>query len=160
MTRPGKEQIAWRLGAALAEQRQAIGQPAWTGPDDPAALAGACVLAVTGALNAGMDPCPEALRAAVRHLLGLLAAQAPGRAVEVRVPPYTAVQCIEGPRHTRGTPPNVVEMDPVTWVRLAAGLLSWSDALAGGTVRASGVRADLAPYLPVLEMPGQAGAEH
>ena len=61
------------------------------------------------------------------------------------MPPYAAVQCIEGPRHTRGTPPNVVEMDPVTWIRLAVGLLSWADALASGAVRASGVRADLAP---------------
>ena len=102
----------------------------------------------------------QRLRAAARYLAGLLAARSPGRAVEVRVPPYAAVQCIDGPRHTRGTPPNVVEMDPVTWVRLAAGLLSWADALASGAVRASGVRADLAPYLPVLEMPGEAGPEH
>jgi hypothetical protein len=69
--------------------------------------------------------------------------------VEVRVPPFGAVQCIEGPRHTRGTPPNVVETDPVTWVRLAVGLLSWEQAVAGRLVRVSGVRADLAGYLPV-----------
>ena len=149
MTRPGKEQIAERLSAALAEQRAAAGEPPWTGPDDPASLAAACVRAVTAALAAGTDPCHEALRAAVRHLLGLLAARAPGRAVEVRVPPYGAVQCIEGPRHTRGTPPNVVETDPVTWVKLATGLLPWADAAAAGLVRVSGVRADLAPYLPV-----------
>ena len=66
------------------------------------------------------------------YLLDVLAADAPGRAVEVRVPPYAAVQCVEGPRHTRGTPPNVVEMDPVTWVLLAAGLLAWPDAVAAG----------------------------
>lgn len=149
-----------RLRADLGEQRKALGQPAWSGPDDPEALGRASALAVTAALGAGLTPLPGALRAAVRYLAGLLAARSPGRAVEVRVPPYAAVQCIEGPRHTRGTPPNVVEMDPVTWVRLAVGLLSWADALANGTVRASGVRADLAPYLPVLEMPGEAGAEH
>jgi hypothetical protein len=112
------------------------------------------------ALGAGLAPLPGALRAAARYLAALLASRSPGRAVEVRVPPYAAVQCIEGPRHTRGTPPNVVETDPVTWVRLAAGLLPWADAVASGAVRASGVRADLAPYLPVLEMPGEPGPEH
>jgi hypothetical protein len=151
VARQRKDQISERLSAALAQQRQALGQPPWTGPDDPAALAAACVLAVVAALGAGTDPCREALRAAVRHLLGLLAARAPGRAVEVRVPPYGAVQCIEGPRHTRGTPPNVVETDPVTWVRLGAGLLPWAEAAAAGRVRVSGVRADLAAYLPVFD---------
>jgi hypothetical protein len=142
------------LSAALAEQRQALGQPAWTGPDDPATLAAACALAVVAALGAGTDPCREALRAAVRYLLDLLAARAPGRAVEVRVPPYGAVQCVEGPRHTRGTPPNVVETDPVTWVRLATGLLPWAGAVAAGQVRVSGVRADLAACLPVFDPAG------
>jgi len=151
---------ARRLRADLDEQRAALGQPAWSGPDDPEALGRASALAVAAALSAGLAPLPGALRAATRYLTGLLAARSPGRAVEVRVPPYAAVQCIEGPRHTRGTPPNVVEMDPVTWVRLAAGLMPWADALASGAVRASGVRADLAPYLPVLEMPGEAGPEH
>jgi uncharacterized SCP-like protein len=153
-------QAAQRLRAAVDEQRAALGEPAWSGPDDPEALGRASALAVAAALGAGLTPRPGALRAAARYLAGLLAARSPGRAVEVRVPPYAAVQCVEGPRHTRGTPPNVVEMDPVTWVRLAAGLLSWADALASGAVRASGVRADLAPYLPVLEMPGEAGAKH
>ena len=155
-----KQKAAQRLRAALDEQRSALGEPAWTGPADPGPLGRACTAAVVAALNAGLTPRPEALRAATRYLLDLLASTAPGRAVEVRVPPYAAVQCIEGPRHTRGTPPNVVEMDPVTWVRLAAGLMPWADALASGAVRASGVRADLAPYLPVLEMPGEAGPEH
>ena len=153
-------QAAQRLRAALDEQRAALGEPAWSGPDDPDALGRASALAVVAALRAGLAPLPGALRAAARYLAGLLATRSPGRAVEVRVPPYAAVQCIEGPRHTRGTPPNVVETDPVTWVRLAAGLLSWADAVASGVVRASGVRADLAPYLPVLEMPGEAGPEH
>jgi len=88
----------------------------------------------------------------------LLASAAPGRAVEVRVPPYAAVQAIGGPRHTRGTPANVVEMDPMTWVRLAAGLMSWADAVSAGQVQASGVRADLTDYLPVLKVRGERAA--
>lgn len=154
------ERAAQRLRAALDEQRAALGEPAWAGPDDPEALGRACAVAVSQALAAGQPPRPGALREAARYLARLLAAQAPGRAVEVRVPPYAAVQCIEGPRHTRGTPPNLVEMDPVTWVRLAAGLTNWADALAAGAVRASGVRADLGAYLPVLDLPGACTAEH
>jgi hypothetical protein len=154
------ERAAQRLRAALDEQRAALGEPAWAGSGDPDALGRACTFAVLQALAAGQSPRPGALREAARYLAGLLATQAPGRAVEVRVPPYAAVQCIEGPRHTRGTPPNLVEMDPVTWVRLAVGLASWADALAAGAIRASGVRADLGPYLPVLEMPGAGAAEH
>lgn len=145
-----KQRAAQRLRAALDEQRSALGEPAWTGPTDPGALGRACALAVVAALRAEMTPLPEALRAATRYLLDLLSAAAPGRAVEVRVPPYGAVQCIGGPRHTRGTPPNVVEMDPVTWVRLAAGLMSWAGAVSAGLVQASGVRADLTGYVPVL----------
>jgi hypothetical protein len=76
-----------------------------------------------------------------------LAHRAPGRSVEVRVPPYGAVQCGAGPRHARGTPPNVVETDPITWILLATGRLTWAQALAAGRVRASGNRADLSPYL-------------
>ena len=87
---------------------------------------------------------------AVRLLLGILVEQAPGHSVEVRVPPYGAVQCVEGPRHTRGTPPNVVEADPTTWVRLACGRVSWAEAVADGSARASGERADLAGLLPLL----------
>ncbi|WP_449066757.1 sterol carrier family protein, partial [Planomonospora algeriensis] len=68
---------------------------------------------------------------------------------EVRVPPHAAVQCVEGPRHTRGTPPNVVETDARTWLELATGRLSWADAMAAGRVSASGARADLTEYLPV-----------
>ena len=92
----------------------------------------------------------RALAAATRSLAEALAGQAPGRSVEVRVPPFVAVQAVEGPRHTRGTPPNVVETDPVTWLRLATGRRSFADALAAGEVRASGTRADLTPHLPVL----------
>ena len=118
------------------------------------------VTAVLGALDADAAPGPEDERIAARYLLYTLAARHPGRVLEVRIPPVAAVQCLPGPVHTRGTPPNVVETDPVTWIRLAAGLVSWADALAAGAVRASGVRADLGPYLPVLEMPGAAGSEH
>lgn len=92
----------------------------------------------------------SALGAGVRGLAGMLAAKHPGRSVEVRVPPVTAVQAVEGPRHTRGTPPNVVETDPVTFLRLATGRAGWSQALAAGHVRASGNRADLSEQLPLL----------
>lgn len=91
-----------------------------------------------------------ALAVAVRTLAEILAVQAPGRSVEVRVPPFVAVQAIEGPRHTRGTPPNVVETDPLTWLRLATGRTAFADAMADGSVRASGARADLSAHLPVL----------
>ncbi|WP_333770286.1 maleylpyruvate isomerase family mycothiol-dependent enzyme [Streptomyces sp. IBSBF 2435] len=92
----------------------------------------------------------QAVAAVARVLADGLAAKAPGNAVEVRVPPYAAVQCVEGPRHTRGTPPNVVETDPLTWIRLATGRTGWAEALAAAAVAASGERADLGPYLPVM----------
>lgn len=92
----------------------------------------------------------SAWRLVSRTLLAALAELAPGRSVEVRVPPYAAVQCVEGPRHTRGTPANVVEADPVTWTRLACGRVPWDEVVAIGAVRASGERADLTSYLPLL----------
>ena len=95
-------------------------------------------------------PDPADLRDATRFLLEELAARAPGRSVEVRVPPYGAVQCGEGPRHTRGTPPNVVETDPLTWLQLAAGGVTWTEAVGSGRVLASGERADLSAYLPLV----------
>jgi hypothetical protein len=124
----------------------------------PAPAENPAVAAVLAALDAGEQPSRADLRAAVRSLLDLLAERAPGRAVEVRVPPFAAVQCMAGPRHTRGTPPNVVETDPVTWILLATGRLTWADAVTGGRIAASGVRADLAVVLP-LTGPGEvAGA--
>jgi hypothetical protein len=111
----------------------------------------AALTAVVAVLDAGQTPEPAALRIAVRALLAELAQRAPGRTVEVRVPPFGAVQCVTGPRHTRGTPPNVVEMDPVTWVSLATGRLGWADAVAGGRVLASGVRADLSAHVPLVD---------
>ncbi|MER8028664.1 sterol carrier family protein [Streptomyces bauhiniae] len=91
----------------------------------------------------------HALAAATRLLADALAAKAPGGSTEVRVPPYAVVQCVEGLRHTRGTPPNVVETGPLTWVRLATGRLTWADALARAEVSASGERADLSGLLPL-----------
>jgi len=87
---------------------------------------------------------------AVRYSLEELAARAPGRTLEVRVPPYGAVQCIAGPTHTRGTPPNVIETDATTWLDLVTGRRDWAGAAAGGTVRASGQRADLSAWLPLV----------
>jgi hypothetical protein len=108
----------------------------------------ASVLAATAA-----DEAPSVdratLRTAVRWTLQLLAQRAPGHAVEVRVPPLAAIQAVAGPRHRRGTPSAVVEMEPDTWLALATGSLAWDHACAAGRVRASGERADLSPWLPV-----------
>ncbi|WP_448626593.1 sterol carrier family protein [Geodermatophilus sp. URMC 64] len=87
--------------------------------------------------------------AAVKTTARWLAQQVPGRSVELRVPPHVAVQLVPGPRHTRGTPPNVVETDAATWLRLATGATTWDDAVAAGEVSASGNRADLAAHLPL-----------
>ena len=92
----------------------------------------------------------KALAVACRVLTTILADRNPGHSVEVRVPPFAAVQVIEGPRHTRGTPANVVETDPATWVLIAAGRMPYEEAVAAGKVAASGLRADLGPYLPLF----------
>ncbi|MFD6416479.1 sterol carrier family protein [Streptomyces sp. NPDC060194] len=92
----------------------------------------------------------QALAAATRLLADALAAKAPGASTEVRVPPFAVVQCVEGPRHTRGTPPNVVETDPLTWVRLATGRTDWHTARDTARLSASGERADLSALLPLL----------
>ena len=101
------------------------------------------------ALDRGDEPDRTVLRDAVRALLAELARTTPGRSVEVRIPPFGAIQCVAGPRHTRGTPPNVVETDPMTWLLVATGRLAWAEAVQSGRVRASGIRTDLTPYLPV-----------
>ncbi|MGN6128157.1 MAG: sterol carrier family protein [Humibacter sp.] len=103
--------------------------------------------AVSTALQASASR--DTTATAVRYLLQALADKVPGNTVEVRVPPFGAVQCVEGPRHTRGTPPNVIEMDAATWLSLATGSATWADAVASGAVHASGTRATLEPYLPV-----------
>lgn len=91
---------------------------------------------------------PEVMQQ-VKATLAELVKRAPGRAIEVRIPPYAAVQCGEGPTHTRGTPPNVIEMDADTWLALAKGELHWNDAVDSGKVSATGARADLSEYLPI-----------
>ncbi len=85
----------------------------------------------------------------VKASLAELVSISPGRAIEVRIPPYAAVQCGEGPTHTRGTPPNVIEMDADTWLALASGEKSWTEALSEGLINASGARADLSALLPL-----------
>jgi hypothetical protein len=85
----------------------------------------------------------------VKSTLALLADRYPGKAIEVRIPPYAAVQCGDGPKHTRGTPPNVIEMDAQVWLQLVSGERTWSDAYSEGLIIASGVRADLSHLLPL-----------
>ena len=94
-------------------------------------------------------PDPVTERAAVKATLEMLSDAAPGKSVEVRVPPYAAIQVIEGVKHRRGTPSAVVECDAATWLRLATGSLTWADAIASGRLRASGERSDLSAYLPL-----------
>jgi hypothetical protein len=91
------------------------------------------------------DQIGETVKATLRELARI----APGRAIEVRVPPYAAIQCGEGPVHTRGTPPNTIEMNAHTWLDLAQGTKSWDEAMISGEVHASGIRADLSAYLPL-----------
>ena len=146
---PARRLDSQRLLAAANAQRAALGLPEWAGQLTTGALGRACADAVIAAVDADREPQREALRGAVLHTLDLMAVRAPGRAVEVRVPPFGAVQAVEGPRHTRGTPPNVVEAAALTWVLLAAGRLTWSAAVGDGSVRASGPRADLTAYLPL-----------
>ena len=105
--------------------------------------------AVRAARAAEEKPARTVLATAVRYLLQLLDEKAPGNSVEVRVPPFGAVQVVQGPRHTRGTPPNVIEMDAATWIDLATGAEDWADAVAAGRVHASGTRADLEGLLPL-----------
>ncbi len=95
---------------------------------------------------------PEVMQQ-VKATLAELVKRAPGRAIEVRIPPYAAIQCGEGPTHTRGTPPNVIEMKADTWLALATGELKWSEAMDRGAISASGARADLSEYLPIGVQP-------
>jgi hypothetical protein len=93
---------------------------------------------------------PEIL-SQVKSTLALLEKRAPGRAIEVRIPPYAAIQCGEGPTHTRGTPPNVIEMKADTWLALAHGQTTWATEISSGSINASGARADLSMYLPLTD---------
>ena len=123
-------------------------------PVDPNELRSA-VAAVGPWLDDEQQPAPARaeLAAAVRLSLRTLEQIAPGRSVEVRVPPFAAVQCVAGPEHTRGTPPNVVETDPRTWLLLATGRLDWAGAVDAGRLTASGSRADVSQWLPLVSFP-------
>ena len=113
----------------------------------------AAVEPVRGWLAGNAEQPPRAVVGrAVKTTARWLAQQVPGRSVELRVPPHVAVQCVEGPRHTRGTPPNVIETDPATWLRLATGAQSWAEAVDAGKVSASGNRADLSAHLPLAAL--------
>jgi hypothetical protein len=113
-------------------------------------VAGDGAAAVRAWLAGGDPPERAVLRAAVKESLAALAAAAPGRSVEVRVPPFGAVQCVSGPRHGRGTPPNVVEADPRTWLAVATGALTWDEAVGSGALLASGTRsAEVAHLVPL-----------
>ncbi|MEO8329213.1 MAG: sterol carrier family protein [Candidatus Nanopelagicales bacterium] len=92
----------------------------------------------------------DALQLTVRELAQVLSLRAPGRSVEVRVPPFAAVQCIPGPRHTRGTPGAVIELEPMTFLRLADGRVTWDESVAAGLVRASGQRTEIGACFPLL----------
>jgi hypothetical protein len=141
------------LATALSAQKRLLEQAGLDAQDaGPPELRQAIVGAVARGLRHGVAADAGALRITVRVLADQLAARWPGRSVEVRIPPYAAVQCISGPRHTRGTPPNVVETDPVTFVGLACGFVAWEPAVRDGRVQASGKRADLSRFLP-LDMP-------
>jgi Bacterial SCP ortholog len=109
----------------------------------------ASVAVVGAALDAGGEPERAVLRSAARFLLHRLESASPGRSVEVRVVPVAAVQAVAGPRHTRGTPPNVVETDPLTWYKLATGRIGWDEAVRTGALQASGARSDLSAFLPL-----------
>ena len=98
------------------------------------------------------DRAPTDDKLLTKHFLAVLAERAPGRSVEVRVPPYAAAQVIDGARHTRGTPPAVIETDAATWIALATGELPWAEAITSGRITASGQRTDLSPYLPLTDV--------
>ena len=104
---------------------------------------------VLAALDAQQVPDRGTLKTAVKESLAALVEIAPGRSVEVRIPPFAAVQAIPGATHRRGTPPAVVETDPVTWLLLCSGRLTWSESRASGKVHASGERSDLSQWLPL-----------
>src|SRR6478735_1823633 len=124
--------------AALAAWQEATATA--PGPNVPAA-------GVPGSGGPGAVP-RTTIATAVRYCLEEVTARAPGNSVEVRVPPFGVTQCVEGPRHTRGTPPNVIECDAATWLEMVTGQLAWADAVAAGRVAASGLRADLSALLP------------
>ena len=132
------------VARSLPEGWEDDGVPVRLQPADPAAVGPALERFRAGRAD------QADLRLLTKHLLALLVARAPGGAVEVRVPPYAAAQCLQGTRHTRGTPPAAVEMDPATWIELGVGDLEWAEAERDGRVRASGERSDLGHLLPLV----------
>ncbi|MDJ0384256.1 maleylpyruvate isomerase family mycothiol-dependent enzyme [Streptomyces sp. G-G2] len=151
------ERAAHRMAGALADHRDDRVLDLWIGAmalGDFLVTRTVELVVHTDDLNraAGLEIQVErqALAACVRLLADALAEKAPGGSVEVRIPPFAVVQCVAGPRHTRGTPPNVVETDPLTWIRLATGRTGWAGELARARVSASGERADLATLLPLM----------
>ncbi len=146
----GRAAVAAALAALTSRDTPAVPLVARAGQPLASREATAATL---GARTAEPPASRDIIATAVRYLLQLLADSAEGNTVEIRVPPFGAVQAIQGPRHTRGTPPNVVEMDAATWLALAAGQLAWADAVRAGRVAASGQRADLTDYLPIDWLP-------
>ena len=130
-----------RRRIAVEEGRAALA--AWQDAHPAAPPAGTSDTGTSGAVPR------TTIATAVRYSLEEVTARAPGNSVEVRVPPFGVTQCVEGPRHTRGTPPNVIECDAATWLAMVSGQLSWADAVAAGQVAASGLRADLSALLPL-----------
>nr|WP_085949539.1 sterol carrier family protein [Gordonia effusa] len=128
---------------------------------DPAQMRAAVLDVLPWLVDADVpDPQRPTIAAAVRQSARTLAQLAPGASVEVRVPPFVAVQCIAGPRHTRGTPPNVVETTPRVWLRLVAGLVDFDAAVAAGDVSSSGFRAsEVGGFLPLIRVPAPGGGE-
>lgn len=162
-TAPARGVASWSTPALADMMPKTLAALASAAPGQPVGqltgthrLVDAVLFRLVEAVVHGLDlpdpPVPDrqAQRIAVRALADLLATLAPGRSVELRIPPAAAVQLIEGPRHTRGTPPGVVETDPTTFLRLATGRLTWEEAVGRGQVRASGERTDLSSYLPLL----------
>ncbi|KUM35353.1 sterol carrier family protein [Arthrobacter sp. EpRS71] len=125
----------------LEEGRAALA--AWQAAVEPSGSAG------EPGSGAGTPPSRSLIATAVRYSLEEVTARAPGNSVEVRVPPFGVTQCVEGPRHTRGTPPNVIECDAATWLSLVTGRMSWADAVSNHQLAASGLRADLSELLPL-----------
>jgi uncharacterized protein (TIGR03083 family) len=153
-------QLRAEMRAAVDELAAVVAttDPAWVIPTRLAPmrfddfLVTRCVEGVVHGLDLvpAVSPDGPALKLATKALLAALVLKAPGHTVEVRVPPFAAVQCVEGPRHTRGTPSNVVEADALTWVRVSTGRLSWREAIGDGRLRASGERSDISDLLPLL----------
>ena len=139
--------------AVAALLAQAPGSPDAAGEPAAAGELDAVLWQLVEVVGAAEDPERGALKLATRHLAQTLATRHPGRSVEVRIPPYAAVQCLAGVRHTRGTPPATVEVQAHAFVQLCTGRLGWAEAVRDGRLRASGERSDLSQLLPLVPRP-------